>query len=107
MCMYVLNSTLISLPTMIALYPRSLSLAVLLKSPQANPRLSWALGASQAEVACVPVVAIGGLTLQGTGTLGHRAAAAGGGLFDTGSVRLSVRSNHCPMTDASHDPCFS
>ena len=86
----MLNSTLISLPTMIALYPRSLSLAVLRKSPQANPRLSWALGASQAEVACVPVVAIGGLTLQGTGTLGHRAAAAGGaggdcltqGLFD-------------------------
>jgi hypothetical protein len=38
----------------------------------------------------VPVVAIGGLTLQGTGTLGHRAAAAWGGLFDTGSVRLSV-----------------
>ena len=62
-------------------------MAVLRKSPQAKPRVSWALGASQAEVACVPVVAIGGLTLQGTGTLGHRAAAAGGncltqGLFD-------------------------
>jgi hypothetical protein len=32
----------------------------------------------------VPVVAIGGLTLQGTGTLGHRAAAAGGGCLTQG-----------------------
>jgi len=57
------------------------------------------------EVACVPVAAIGGLTLQGTGTLGHRAAAAGGELFDTG-LCSTVRSNHRPMADASHGPAF-
>ena len=53
----------------------------------------------------MPVAAIGGLTLQGTGTLGHRAAAAGGELFDTG-LCSTVRSNHRPMADASHGPAF-
>jgi hypothetical protein len=77
-----------SLRTVITLYPHGPGDPYRWQWCRRVPRRSlgsaghWA--ASQVEVACVPVVAIGGLTFQGTGTLGHRATAAGGESFDTG-----------------------